>query len=643
MMYPQDAARLAATKLKTRKVRLGITVVISSLLFSVLFGASFLVSGVLTSLQRFNDAGFGNRYLVSAGSLSPGVYDKTSDQTLVAKAAAMEKDMQTKKTAEAKRLGIDYDPTTDLPYLIDGGFDGKTKQLNTQVPAVQQLIAQSLTDKPDSQKNFEATANAYGAIHTYKNQYMNNFSGQPTTNLSLILKGKEQTALSTNFSGPPSGFSTLILQWQLMSKDLLQPFIISGQNLDTGSDGSVPVIAPFSAAEEALGLKPLPATAKPKDKLARLSDVRMRAGGLKIQVCERNTTSAQDVSTADQEQQDIARNKGTKGYTLPDLVADKPGVACGPIVVTRDVRDADTKKLAAANTQFKREFGEPAPESHIVTLRIVGLNKDFASGSSASVVDIFQSLLSSTLGNGWYTPLESATKTSSIASIFDVDGPTQALQTPTYIAELPTAAATRKILSEQNCQPDFSAGPGTSIVDPYKKCNDQHKYFSFAPFGSSSTAIDEFRKGFTKVFKIAILIVVGIASLIMMGTVGRIIADSRRETAVFRAIGAKRLDISQIYITYTLLVSVLIGLVSLVVGLGLAEWLQARYSDQLTTTALLSFNVQDLAQRFHMVGTNARDLGYLVAAIVAVSLLATVLPLLNNMRRNPINDMRDER
>lgn len=637
MMHPLDSGRLAVTKLRTRKFRLIITVVVSSLLFSILFAASFSVNGVYTSLKEFNQSGLGNRYFVTGNNLNNDSYNKQSDPELVKQAIAIEKEVQVKKVAEAKRLNITYDPKTDTPYTLEGGYDGKTKSINIDIPALRELLAVSVKAEKGNMADFKATVKPYQAMDVYELLR----SGMIQQNLSLIKDGVEQSSLSPSYIAPQTGLSTLPVSWSLMSRELLEPFILDGQNLDTGKDGSIPVIAPFSAAEEAIGLKPLPATAKPEEKLNRLKEVRQRSSKVTIQFCLRNPKSAEQVASAIAGQQEIIKNKNTKGYVLPDLVYDKPATACSPVVVTRDVRDAATKKTEATELKFRQDFGEQKPESQIITLRIVGLNREYTFGS-ASVVDIFQSMLSSSLGEGWFTPLESGGAGSLIAPIFGTNDSSQYLSIRSFITEFPDAVNTRKLLNEQNCQPDFSIRTSDSL-EPFKKCIEQQKYFMITPFGNSSTAIDEFSTGFTKIFTIAILAVVAIASLIMMGTVGRIIADSRRETAVFRAIGAKRFDISQIYITYSVLVSVIIGLVSLLLGLLIALWLQDRYSDQLTTSALLSFNVQDLSRKFGMVAANKRDVSYLVLAIIFVSLLAALLPLLMNMRRNPINDMRDDR
>lgn len=151
------------------------------------------------------------------------------------------------------------------------------------------------------------------------------------------------------------------------------------------------------------------------------------------------------------------------------------------------------------------------------------------------------------------------------------------------------------------------------------------------------------KKGFGKVFGIAAAVVAALAALIMMGTVGRIIADSRRETAVFRAIGAKRLDIAEIYLTYVILLAALVFAVSLILALILSSYLNHRYSESVTIDALLAFNVSDLTQKITLLHVYAKDLLYVLALIMGGALAAALFPILNNVRRNPIRDMRDER
>ena len=128
----------------------------------------------------------------------------------------------------------------------------------------------------------------------------------------------------------------------------------------------------------------------------------------------------------------------------------------------------------------------------------------------------------------------------------------------------------------------------------------------------------------------------------MMGTVGRLIADSRRETAVFRAIGAKKLDIAQIYLLYTLLLALLVALFACAIGVIAALVTQHLFSATFTVQALVAYNSQNFNQTFHLFSFYWPDVLYLAGIAMATGLLSAALPLTRNLRRNPIRDMRDD-
>jgi ABC-type antimicrobial peptide transport system permease subunit len=267
-------------------------------------------------------------------------------------------------------------------------------------------------------------------------------------------------------------------------------------------------------------------------------------------------------------------------------------------------------------------------------------------GASASISDIIGSLLTSTVGTGWYTPLESREAVPLLNNIFP-DKSTSFMMPRTYYVDFANPDQALSFMDNENCTPDFgalnvSAGPGAPPGNPFSKCSESGKYFGLMPFGSSSLALASARAAFAKFFFIAAIVIAIIAGVIMMGTVGRIIADSRRETAVFRAIGAKRLDIAQIYLTYALMLSLLIALTSLLIGFLLAQYANIRLADGLTAKALLAYNAQDLSRSFYLFAVEWRDMLYLVGFTLVAGLLSASLPLLNNARRNPIKDMRDD-
>lgn len=643
-----DATKLAFTKLKTRKVRLIVTLVISSLLFSILLTASFVVRGSIKSVEDFSETGFGNRFIVNGQEMND-LTPILSNPDLIAEAQAVQKELQARKKAEAKRLGIDYDPKSDESFIHEKQGPNGQPLLNESVPEVQAIIANHLKGQQSSREKFKALAEKYDAKAVYESIFANQLLMGPISNSSLtyLKDGKEsldQTPKMESGFGMPGGegVESVTQQWQLINRELMKPFVLPGQHTQLGEDGSVPIIAPYSAAEKLLKLQPLPKTASAEEKLARLKSVRAQAAGQTIELCYRNETSQELVQIAKQNQDELQRNKDNKNYQKPSLIYGLPKEPCGAVVVERDVRTREEKNLMAKQEQFASTFGKAEPVSEIIKLRIVGLNSDFGFSGGVSVVDIFQSVLTSNLGFGWFSPLEVVEQQPTLARAYDPAAPTQSLM-PQYFADLPSADHVKQMLETENCVPDFAMqGDNMSTFNPMEQCAKQGKPFMLSAFGSSSVALDSFKSGFNRVLTIGAGIFAVIAALILMGTVGRIIADSRRETAVFRAIGAKRLDIAQIYITYSLMIAVLIILVSSLIGLVLSQFIDSRYSDALTISSLLAFNVTDYSKHFNMIFMHPRDMLFIGAVVVGATLLAASIPLLTNIRRNPIRDMRDE-
>jgi ABC-type antimicrobial peptide transport system permease subunit len=128
----------------------------------------------------------------------------------------------------------------------------------------------------------------------------------------------------------------------------------------------------------------------------------------------------------------------------------------------------------------------------------------------------------------------------------------------------------------------------------------------------------------------------------MIGTIGKVIADNRKETSVFRALGAKRHEIAQIYLLYTGILATLSFLVALGIGLAVAVYVEAAYSPVLSVQAVLAFNTHDLHKTFHLIGFNALDLIKIFGFAIVVSLVSASVPIAHNLSRNPIKDMREE-
>ncbi len=639
MIGLRDATMLALTKLRTRKIRLTVTIVVSGLLFSGLAAASFVAHGVINSINSFSKEGLGNRYLAAAYPIT--YYSFYENEEVIERAIAIHKDLVERKQAEAKRLGIPYDPSMEpSPVTEVDTPNGKHRYLDNFTPAGKQAVLEYLTANPlPGEEDLKKVAAPYNPKQFFSSKYLSpNLEG---AQLKVLKDGEEQFDNRQN-DRPFRGVDSLTQAWVLMSSGLLEPFVLPGQNLDVGSDGSIPILAPFSAVEELLELKGLPASASAAERLERTKEVRAKAPDIRFGVCYRNSTSASLLQQAIATQQDIERNKDKKDYRQPDLVYGLPTEPCGEVPIVRDVRSKAEKELAAKQQEFDRIFGTPDPEQRIITFRIVGVMPDIEfglGGPAFGINEIIRGLVASSLGGGWFTPTEATGKDPFLNELFTA--PSIFSGPESLYVEFNTAAQAKTFIDKETCKPDF-AKVGLE-GNPIQYCIEQGKGpFDIMPFGSNSLALEDARKGFGKIFGWAALGVSVIAGIIMMGTVGRMIADSRRETAVFRAIGAKRLDIAEIYLVYAICLSLLVALFAIVVGLAFALYADHRWSTEATVHALTAYNAHDLNKTFSLYGWHTPNVLVIVGLALAAGLLSAAFPLLRNLRRNPIRDMRDE-
>lgn len=661
MMRTRDAILLARTKLKTRRIRLVVLLVIMSLLFSGLVFIADIASGTIHSLRSFSNAGYGNRFLVQA---QPITYQTYGDDALIKQLKPQQDRLIAQKTALAKKLGVQYDPKSDDSLYYSNqqvGPDPSDVQpmLNSSPLATAALNKQNLAIPGISFNDFSQLAKQAGATHTYRSASSSNssFNGSSGTSssdtLSVLVNGKENynnESSQNQQSGPPTGVASIqTLGWSQISGSLLQPFLLEHQTTATGSDGSIPVVAPYSAAEQLLGLSSLPSTATSAQKLQRLTQVRQDIAGKTALLCYRNSASEALLQKAVQQQTDIAANKGNANYTPPNLLYNLPAKACGATTIKSDARSA-AEKAADANQQTFNATFDPnaAPVQGLITLRIVGLSPDVDNGAGPnfSAEAVLTSILSSTLGSGWFSPTSAFTSGTIAAQAQQGTIADQPLTQQTYYAEFPTLAAATHFIKQTDCNTN-----GTGVVtiqgnydpnDTVATCAQKGKPFTVSPYGNNAGAIAQFQHDTWKFLRFVLLGVVIFAVIIMVGTFGKVIADSRRETAVFRSLGANRLVISQIYLTYTLLVCALVAAIALTLGTIGAEILNQRVSPGLSVSAVLVYNVRDVHSKFSVAGFNGLYLAIIVGLIVVSALISALIPLFLNMRRNPITDMRDE-
>lgn len=631
MIRLNDALILALTKLRTRRTRTLVTVIIASLLFGVLVFATFVIEGFSVSFQQFNKGTFSDRYLVQATVARPNQlqFDSLPD-TVKKRANDIYNQTIIDKKAAAKKLGIEYDPATEQKPVIDDIAGSGDAYYNLSSPSVVKAVNEYNATRPSANDRFQALVVKYHpkAIH------MTNVSTIAYDKMKMIVEGKEDFAKpdeTSHFTGDQS----VSMGWRYDDASITAPFLLSDAQLARQKNKqALPIIAPIAKVEKALGLNALPKSATSADRLERLRFIRNNADKATFTACYRNSVSQLQIDSGIAVSKEIEQNKNNKDYQRPAFQYGLPAEGeCQAAPIVRDVRNKQDKQLALKQDQFDQQFGEEiTPDQQLVSFRVVGLSPQGMTGDSFSALDaLFSTLAGSTLNGQWVVPNQLLNTMPNKADYVKFTSNNQSVdsfaQNDSVMAvlEFASAAEARQFIDEESCANEY--------------CEDGTNY---AYFGSNSVLINDIKKQITKGLAIAASVVAGIAALIMMGMTWRVISDSRRETAVFRAIGARRNDIRAIYVGYTLMLSVIIALMSLLLGLIAAMIFDAKFAPELTVQGYLTYIFAPDDLTFHLLSPWWFALGVLAAVVIIVGFIGMLLPLARNLARSPIKDMRDD-
>lgn len=639
MIRLTDATILAYTKLRTHKIRTSITIIISSLLFGLLVASVIITQGAFQSVREFSKEGYGSRYIVNAYANSFDA-DIWQNKTIMTRAKVIFKDIIAAKKAAAKKLGITYDETTEQQPVTSINSKEENDFLNLSAPSSIQAVTEYESTKPKYDLAYlEKQAAIYKPSGIYSNVEYSSNDGS----LSLMKNGKESFIIKKptySYNQNDLGVESMLASgfaFATTDHQMTDSFLLPTASVKSNDPNSIPVLIPYSYAEKLLNLKKLSNNATPKVKLDRVKEIQDKAGSINYFACYRNSVSRQQIDTAMAQAVEIEKNKANKDYQKPTLIYGLPSTdTCGAATIIYDTRTNEQKIYDSKQKEFDKQFGATVdPDQQKVNFHVIGLAPDTSNlDLSYDPSGLLSTLFSSSGFGGVEVPSDQFIKLPNINRLKEILTPPNGATTSSstaYSVEFSKANDASNFISEKSC----NGG------DP-SDCAKIDKPFQLVAFGSNSIALNKIERSFMDMFKIAVLVVIAIASIIMSGTLGRMIADSRRETAVFRAIGFKRIDIMSIYITYIFILSAMVALISFVVGVSVAYTVDQYLWANFTVQSLLSFGASDMSRQFHFIKINTPELSWVFGSIIAAGLLSTIIPLIRNVRRNPIKDMRDE-
>ena len=657
MLRITDSLRLAGTKLRVRRIRLSITVVVSGLLFAALLAGLTMLMGAQRSVEEFDRGSLNSRYLVAQTAIRPNNIEFTSN--LTARAEAERTQMIKDKQALAARLGLPYDPKSEPPIMQS--FPDSQPYPNDQSIIVQRLIRQETAKLPrltaDAQWQFARTR---GAVRQFSIQ-----SIAANGMLNYMERGIESFDDKRQQNNQPTPLEEF--KQQFGSITTIDQSLLGGYLLANASakPSEIPLIIRYQDAEALLGLKPLDKNASNDTQLARLKELRQKAGQLTFSACYRNPASQELLQTAKQQIQAAANQakKPSADYIKPDREYAMPSAdSCTAPAVVKDNRSAEAKRTEANQRYFDQTFGsaQPEPAQAKFTFRVVGLMPDGIEAAQSDIGSFLQQFLSARLAYTWIMPRGSMTTAaqtaleSTIQTANNDQGNANREET-LAIYEFSDPNKARSYLAAASCGEgnsggteitDLSAQPEPAEVSKTQKSNKSiclpHYVVFASPTGSNSLVNYDAMERLKPIVMWTFIGVTIIAAFILLIIISRTIADSRKESAVFRALGATRLDISQIYFVYTMIVALLTALFSIAAGLIVVYIADNLLASQITATLRIAMTPKDLATTFHFWTIDWMIIGAVALSIIAAAVLACLIPLIRNPRRNPIKDMRDE-
>jgi hypothetical protein len=644
--------KLAQTKLRSKRAVLITSVIVASLLFAALITVVIVFTGAEKSASEFVKKAGNDRYLVNVSPNIPFAdvnYSNPPSLENIREIKAFEQQYYQTLREKYKALGLTYDVSIEISGLTPNAIASKTLPeeqrvtINFASPVITILNAQKLETYTKTATNKLGNLKEIGAKYGASGYYIVNKPAQlaPIPDLRLIQNGKEDFGDSDQKSGDSTTYGYYVNAihngyYAFTDQHLLSRYVLTS---DTTTLKGIPVVvsaqeaASLFGAKVGIGKEPDAAS----DKRVWLKSIQTKLNGQTYQVCYRNSTEQTLLQKIQSNYADMVNNKNNPSYIKPSLLYDYPTTACGDIAIKQDTRTAVEKQSDSDAQNTQKKLGTyVAPQHRLVTFQIVGIKYaqpyiDYTKGIDEYVKSLLvsQDNYSSTLD----IPIQMYNALPSSLKIDDIKDKSATLPQDSsdvfvsHVLEFNTVNNARAFLTNETC-------PASSST-----CD---KKFFANTYGSNYLILDEVSKLFTRIATIAFPVALAMAAIIVWFTVSRIMAENRKETAVYRAMGAKRSDVTAIYFMYILLVALRIAVVSTLLGIVAALAINYVYGQKLTDIAVTAFGIVDGAPMFSLFNLGSPLLLIIVGSIFVISIVASIQPLIRNVRRPPIRDIRDE-
>lgn len=642
------AIKLARTKLKVKRGILITSVVVASLLFSALLVMVMIFTGAEEGAREFVRQSGNNRYLVAVQPYIPPEKINVKTELSLTEIQALrsfEKQYYEELKAKYEVVGLKYDPKLEISALEKVAYadesvpDEGRFQVNWASPVISMYqkqkkldYAKTATNKYDDLKKL---GERYRATGYYR---LNQPTALPTLpGLRLIQNGKEDFSVKEP-KRELWAFGNYVKSiyngdYSFADEQVLSRYLLKNKK---GELKGIPVLVSAQEANElfgatvGLGVEPKEAGEAKK----WLKEVQSKLIGQTYQVCYRNIKEQEMLQKIQRDFSDMENHKNDQNYQAPDLLYEYPTEVCGEIMVKKDTRSKAEKIQAREAEELQKKLGTYiAPQHRLLSFQIVGVRnvqpqeqqQKTIKGYIRNLLAPQDNLVNAEIPRQLYDGLPEVLK---FDDIIESDKEDKALADEFAMRILEfTEIEDAKGILEETC--DFLQF-------------DCDKDFKAVPYGSNYLLIDEIGEMFSQVARVAFPIVAVLATIMVWLTISRMMLESRKEVAVYRAMGAKRVDIAVIYLVYLLFVIFFITILSLGLSIIVAFLINYFYGAMLTDVAVVAFSIIDEAPTINLFNLSSPLILLTIGLIIVVGLLASLQPLICNVKRNPIDDLRDE-
>ncbi len=597
-----DGLILSRTKLKTHRIRDGISVVVCSLLFAILFFGAFVVAGVLQSAAKYQDYGFNGHF-----------YTSTTQNSMISLDDPAYEHARAMANADLEKRSI---------KVTDKIIESQEYLWHTSELAMQEIEQRSRDDfakyvdevnakyHPTKMYNFRSI----GALdYDAKRIAVDDADPLLTTMRDAMAKGTLQNlSQGTTVSWDTPTFNTI-------ETEFAKPMLAAGQTTDAQSGEPTPIFMPFRVVATMDGAST--SNLSPEDQNKLHQDLAAKYAGQTVSYCYRNAAAQTQLTAALQYNDQLVKDKSKAApITINDCAPiDQAQYKAAKLDTAAESTDENGEKLLFPKPEIETE----TPQTARLTFRIVGFVPTSADPYDTSMFAYLQTAVNTWPG---YTqqpmiiPTEAVAKNAVLAEVVS------AMQNTPYLMFDFGSRADQRAYIDSSCT---------------ENCYDSSKP-TVVSFGNIKVVLEDVVNSSITVVLIFAGVIAAVALVIEMAIIGKTIGESRREIAVFRALGARRGDISQIYFGFGLWLAMRSLIWALVIAIGGAIAMTYFFADDLNAVLMAAVGAYNSPESSYLIGFDWLWLIAITAVLIVSAAVGMAIPIAANLRKKLINQLREE-